>query len=63
MPKFQHGEHFEDIAEHRAISRRPMSLADDKFTVRFGVFNPLSIPLTDIVSIEKTTILLEEIKE
>lgn len=50
------------IAEYRAISRRPISLLDDRLIVRFGVFNPLSIPVSDIVSIEKNNSIIRRNK-
>lgn len=40
------------IGEYRAMSRRPISLTDDTLIVRYGLFNPLHIELSNIQSID-----------
>ena len=41
------------IAEYRALSRRPISLVCNKLFVRYGLFQPLVIPLENIVKIDR----------
>ena len=41
------------IAEYRAVSRRPISLVCNKLFVRYGLYQPLVIPLENIVKIER----------
>ncbi|ACA85379.1 PH domain-containing protein [Shewanella woodyi] len=43
------------IAEYRAISIRPISITSTSIIVRYGVWNPLTIPFDDIVSVQLNT--------
>ncbi|MDK1287592.1 hypothetical protein [Pseudoalteromonas umbrosa] len=41
------------IAEYRAIAKRPISLTEDTLIVRYGLYNPIVIPLNNILDIKK----------
>lgn len=41
------------IAEYRAVSRRPISLLSNKLIVRYGLYQPMVIPLTNVRKIIK----------
>ncbi|KTG28769.1 hypothetical protein AWR38_11705 [Idiomarina sp. WRN-38] len=41
------------IAEYRAIARRPISLVGNKLFIRYGLYQPLVIPLGNIAKIRK----------
>ena len=40
------------IAEYKAISIRPISITSTSLIIRYGIWNPLCVPLTEIESIE-----------
>ncbi len=40
------------IAEYKAIAIRPISVTSQNILVRYGILNPLTIPLSDIVSVQ-----------
>jgi len=40
------------VAEYRAMSRRPVSLFQDKLVIRYGLYTPVTIALKNIASIE-----------
>lgn len=41
------------IAEYRALSRRPISLVGDALVIRYGIYQPMTIPLSNIESISR----------
>ncbi|WP_299944436.1 hypothetical protein [uncultured Microbulbifer sp.] len=41
------------IAEYKAVSRRPISLTRDSLVIRYGIYEPRKIPLSNICSIAK----------
>ncbi len=41
------------IAECRAVSRRPISLVGNKLFIRYGLYQPLVIPLDNVAKIQK----------
>ena len=41
------------IAEYRALSRRPISLVGNNLFVRYGLYQPLVIPLENITKVER----------
>jgi hypothetical protein len=43
------------IAEYRALSRRPISIVGDQLIIRYGLYQPLVIPLGKIADVEKNT--------
>lgn len=43
------------LAEYRAISRRPISLVGTNLVIRYGLYQPLTIPFSNIAKIEKNS--------
>ncbi|WP_404340184.1 hypothetical protein [Pseudoalteromonas mariniglutinosa] len=41
------------IAEYRAVARRPVSLVGNKLFIRYGLYQPLVIPLSNIATIHQ----------
>ncbi|MTJ01539.1 hypothetical protein [Idiomarina piscisalsi] len=41
------------IAEYRAVAKRPISLVGNKLFIRYGLYQPLTIPLNNIARIHK----------
>ncbi|GEA06921.1 hypothetical protein KUL42_16820 [Alteromonas sp. KUL42] len=43
------------LAEYRAISRRPISLVGSNLVIRYGLYQPLTIPINNIAKVEKNS--------
>ena len=50
------------VAEYRAVSRRPISLINDTLVIRYGLYQPLEIPISNIASIQGNNTFIKRSK-
>lgn len=50
------------VAEYRAISRRPISLVRHTLCIRYGLYQPLVIPLSNIATISESKVFIRRSK-